>query len=75
MFWSILGGKGDKNYAIINVVLFLASFIPALLSLGLAASTLRSRGPSMTAATWALVLSALQIGVTLSLVMLNITHN
>jgi hypothetical protein len=75
MFWNICDGKGDKNAAIVNVVLFLASFIAPLLSLGLAAATLRSRGQSMTAATWGLVLAGLQIGTTFSLLVLNITHN
>lgn len=75
MFWSIGEGKGDKGLAIVNVVLFLVSFVGPLISLGLATATLRSRGQGLTVATWGLVLAGLQIGVTLSLVVLNVTHN
>jgi hypothetical protein len=75
MFWSICDGKGTKDHATINAVLFLASFIAPLISAGLAAATLRSRGRAQTPATWGLVLSGLQIGVTLSVAALNIIHN
>jgi hypothetical protein len=75
LFWSICDGRGGKNAAMLNLVVFLASFIAPLLSLGLAGATLHNRGPGMTRATWGLVLAGLQIGVTLSLVVVNITHN
>jgi hypothetical protein len=75
MFWSINDGRAERGTAIVNVVLFLVSFIPPLMSLGLASATLRTRGQGLKAATWGLVLAALQIGVTLSLVAVNITHN
>ena len=75
LFLRICDGKGNKELAIIDSVLFLTSFIAPLLSLGLATATLRGRGPSMKSATYGLVLAALQIGLTVSVVVLNATHN
>ena len=75
MFFGISDGRGNQDLAILDLVLFLASFIPALLSLGFGLATIRSRGERLVMATWGVALSSAQLGVTFSLVLINITHN
>lgn len=75
MLWSMREGQGSRDTAILTLVVFLVSFVPALVGLGQATATLRSRGERMVPATWGLVLASLQIGLTIGVIVLNITHN
>jgi len=75
MFWSMREGRGERDFAILSVAMLFISYVPALLSLGQAIATIRRRGHRLTLATWGLVIAALQLGVMLSAVLLNISHN
>lgn len=75
MLWGLRDGRGSRDLAILTLVLFLTSFVPALLSLGQAGATIRSRGQRVKLATWGLVLAAVQIGLTVGVVVVNISHN
>jgi hypothetical protein len=75
MLFGMREGQGSRDLAIVTLVFFLVSFVPALLSLGQATAVLRSRGQRMVLATWSLVIASLQIGITLGVVLLNISHN
>jgi hypothetical protein len=73
--WSMREGRGTRDLAVLTVVLFLVSFVPALFSLGQASATIRSRGERVKAATWGLVLASLQLGITIGVILINIRHN
>ena len=76
MFWSICDGKGNKavchrEYGAVPCQLYAAASErgpgdgqPA-----------QPRAKALTPATWGLVLAGSQIGVAVSLVVLNVTHN
>ena len=75
MFWTMRQGQGTRDMFIVTMSLFLLSFVPAFFGLGQAAANIRSRGRRLTLATWCLVLTSLQVGLTLSVIVLNVTHN
>ena len=57
------------------VVIVLASLVPASVGLGQAAAVVLTRGPLLRLATSAVVIAAAQIGVTLSLLLINLWRN
>jgi hypothetical protein len=72
---NLHGSSYPGWWIFLGTVFFFFSFIPALLALGQSTSALRLRGPLKTLATCGLVASGLQLGLMLSIIVLNLWHN
>jgi hypothetical protein len=75
MVWSMREGRGDRDFAVLTLMTLLASFVPALFSLGQSVANIRSRGQHVVLSTWSLVIASLQLGLLISVILLNISHN
>ena len=90
MYSIILGGSGwllvvlgslpfllsqSSQAALWSGALVLTGLIPALIACGLATAAIRTRGDRMIPATCGLVISGLQIGLMLGMLIINIWHS
>jgi hypothetical protein len=70
-----LGGQPHSELVLLGNLVVLASFVPALFSVGQAASVLRVRGERLGLAAASLVLGGLQLGLMIGFFLLNVWHN
>ncbi len=80
IFWPLAvlhagGGGGWIPWAYLGTSFFFVSFVPALIALGQSTAALRLRGPLKSVAACGLVTSALQLGVLIGVVVMNLWHN
>lgn len=74
-YLSLRDAPANQELRYLALGLFLVSFLPALLGLGLSFAVVRARGRQWMLASWCFVLTALQVGLSLGLIIINVTHN
>lgn len=72
---ALLRGNSDRGQATLALLLFFGSQLFAFFAVGQAAACIRTRGRRLPLATCGLSLAALQVGLSLGLVLLNVWHH
>jgi hypothetical protein len=72
---ALQSSRPNPNLAVLGLLVVLASFIPAVFSLGQATAAIRARGQRTRLATSGLIFAGTHLGILIGFLLLNIWHN
>jgi hypothetical protein len=74
LLWSLQGGKPHPDLALLGRLILLASFLPALFALGLAATAVRRHRQRLRPAVSGMILAASHLGLLIGFALLSVWH-